>query len=232
MPRTARLDVPGLPRHLGVRAINGMACFTSDLDRNVFMKYLREALVGADCHLHAFVLMSNHVHVLATGHRKGAASELKHSVGMRYARYFNRYSDRTGPLFEGRYWSSIIESKRYLLEAMRYIELNPVRAGIVEGPGRYSWSSYAHNTARDRREELTFHAEYLGLGATPAERGRAWADLVAQGIGPDELERIRNRFIRNRPLGSGGFEKRFGDVSADTSPNSAIFSRSRPPSRP
>ena len=202
--------MPGLPSHLCIRAVDGLPCLTTDLDRNVFLKYLRDAMEGADIHLHAFVLMSNHVHLLATGHCKGVIAEVMHSVSLRYARYFNRYFDRKGPLLQGRYWSSVVESEDYFYRTMRYIELNPVRAAMVDGPERFPWSSYAHNTGKDRRGELTFHDQYLRLGGTSADRASAWADFVSQGISQDELDRLRKRFKRNHPLGSADFEKKLG----------------------
>ncbi len=218
MPRNARIDLPGFPRHICIRSVDGMPCLSTDLDRNVFLKYLREAMAGADFHLHAYVLMSNHVHLLATGTSKGAVSGVMHSVGLRYARYCNRYFDRRGPLFQGRYWSSIVETERYFFEAMRYIELNPVRAGMVDGPERYPWSSYRHNTGKEQHTELTLHTEYLGLGGDSAGRASAWADFVSQGIDQCDLDRIRKRFKRNHPLGSADFEKRLGTGIGDGSP--------------
>lgn len=217
MPRYHRIDLPGYPRHICIRGVDGMPCLTSDLDRNVFLKYLREAMDGADFHLHAFVLMTNHVHLIATGQSKGAMSQVMHSVGLRYAGYFNRSCDRRGPVFQGRYWASVIETERYFFEAMRYVELNPVRAAMVDRPGQYPWSSYSHNTGNGHRSEITFHDQFLQLGRTPADRSRAWTDLVAQGIAPNELERIRRRFRRNRPYGSDAFEKSFGISSGDGS---------------
>ncbi len=183
-----------------------MKCFTTDLDRNVFLKYLREAMDGTDFHLHAFVLMANHVHMLATGHTVGTVPQVMHRLGLQYARYFNRHFERTGPLFEGRYWASLVESRGYFFEAMRYIELNPVRAGIVDGPGRYPWSSYAHNTGGETRVEITPHDEFLRLGKNSAIRSSAWADIVSQGISPPELERLRKRFRKSRPYGGEQFE--------------------------
>ncbi len=208
MPRCPRLDIPGLPRHICIRAVDGMPCLTTDMDRNVFLKYLREAMDGQDFHLHAFVLMSNHVHLLATGLGRGAVSKVMHSVGLRYAGYFNRQADRTGPLFQGRYWASLIDSQSYFFQAMRYIELNPVRAGMVDGPERFPWSSYAHNTGKDKRVEITLHEEFLHLGGSSADRSSVWADYVSEGIAQRELERIRKRFRKSRPYGSDDFEKR------------------------
>jgi putative transposase len=222
MPRNARIDLPGYPRHICIRAVDGMPCLVSDLDRNVFLEYLREAMEGREFELHAFVLMINHVHLLATSRARGVMSKVMHSVGLRYARYFNRYNDRRGPVFQGRYWSSIIETERYFFEAMRYIELNPVRACLVESPAHFPWSSHLHNVGRSHRDEITFHSEFLLLGSTAAERARAWEGIVAEGIRQEDLQRIRTRFRRSHPLGSESFEKRLGtgigDGSGEPSP--------------
>jgi putative transposase len=209
MPRLHRIDAPGYPRHIGLRGIDGMDCFRDDKDRHVFLTYLREALAENDCALCAFVLMTNHVHLLATPRREGAVPAMMQSLGTRYVRYFNATHERTGPLFGGRYWASLIETERYLLAAMRYIELNPVRARLVDRPGRYPWSSHRHNTGRERRVEVTFHEEYLRLGRTPADCAVAWEALVEEGIAPGELTQLRRQLRRNRPLGCAAFLERF-----------------------
>ena len=134
------------------------------MDRNVFLKYLREAMKGRDFHLHAFVLMGNHVHLLATSHTTGTVPRVMHHLGLQYARYFNQHFERRGPLFQGRYWASLIDSQQYFFQAMRYIELNPVRARMVDSPEHFPWSSYAHNAGKESRPEITLHDEFLGLG--------------------------------------------------------------------
>jgi len=235
MPRHARLDIPGLPRHICIRAVNGMPCFTSDLDRNVFLKYLREAMEGTDFQLHAFVLMDNHVHLLATSHVIGTVAKVMHSLCMQYARYFNHQFNRTGPLFQGRYWASLIDSQQYLFEVMRYIELNPVRAGMVGAPELFPWSSYAHNTGRQVRAGITMHDEFQRLGGSPMERCRTWVEFVAQGISQPQLDRIRRRLRKCRPYGSDDFEKRFSpekwDGSVEPSPRPVPQAGSAEPSR-
>jgi putative transposase len=202
MARQHRIDLPGLPRHIRVRGVDGMSCFRCDKDRHVFLGYLDDALADGDCCLHAFVLMTNHVHLLATGNREGAVATMMHSIGLRYARYFNTAHDRTGTLFEGRYRASPVEDERYFLACMRYIELNPVRAGLVNDPADYPWSSFRHNAGLAISRHVTFHEEFLRLGATPRDREAAWTSFVAQGMGPDELDRIRRELVRNRPLGN------------------------------
>jgi len=212
MPRPARQDVPGYPRHLCIRGVNGMPFFTGDMDRHVFLKYVREAVAdsGDDFALHAFVLMTNHVHMLATGKRKGVVPAIMQRIGTRYARYFNTTHKRTGPLFGSRYWASLIETERYLFATMRYIELNAVRAGIVDDPALYPWSSYRHNAGLGWREEITFHETFLGMGTTPEHRARAWASLVAEATAPMELAHIRKQLAHGHPLGGPEFIARFG----------------------
>ena len=190
-----------------------MPCFTGDRDRHVFLKYVREAVAdsGGDFALHAFVLMTNHVHLLATGNREGAVPAIMQRIGTRYARYFNTTHTRTGPLFGSRYWASLVETERYLLATMRYIELNPVRAGIVDDPARYPWSSYRHNAGLGWREEIAFHETYLAMGTAPEHRARAWASLVAEAIAPTELAHIRRQLAHGHPLGGPDFIARFGN---------------------
>ena len=209
MPRHARIDLPGLPAHVCIRSVNGMPILTTDLERNVFLKYLRMAREGLDFKVHAFVFMTNHVHMLVTAGSKGVMAEVMQSLMIRYARFFNAAHDRRGPLLQGRFWSSPIESEGYFYWTMRYIELNPVRAGMVLLPEDFPWSSYLHNTGGAHRLEIVFHDQYLRLGSTPAERAREWAAFVRQGINADDLDRMRRRFRRNRPLGSDDFERRF-----------------------
>ena len=207
-----------------------MSCFTNDTDRNVFLGYLRECLEDAagDFALHAYVLMTNHVHLLATGVREGIVPALMQRIGTRYARYFNAARGRTGPLFGSRYWSSLVETERYFLATMRYIELNPVRAVMVESPEEYPWSSYRNNVGRGRLAEITFHGEYLSLGATPVERARAWEAIVNEGIAPWELSEIRSRLSRGHPLASPSFLEKLTPVPG-TVPGTAISSKNPRP---
>ena len=137
MARLPRLDLPDVPQHIVQRGNNRQALFFHADDYSAYRAYLREALVKNNCKLNAFVLMTNHVHLLALGEAPGRVSGLMQSVSRRYVRYVNATYRRTGTLFEGRYKSSLVDSERYLLTCMRYIELNPVRAGLVPDPGDY-----------------------------------------------------------------------------------------------
>ncbi len=144
MARLPRLNLPNVPQHIVQRGNNRQPIFFHEDDYCTYLEYLREALGKNNCRLYAFVQMTNHIHLLAMAESSDSISRLMQSVGRRYVRYVNRTYQRTGTLFEGRFKSSLVESERYLLTCMRYIELNPVRAGMVVDPGDYRWSSYRH----------------------------------------------------------------------------------------
>jgi len=207
MPRPPRLDVPGLPQHLVARGHDRKECFRRELDRAVYLKYLREALDKNECEVHAYVLMTNHVHLLATGRKPRSISRLMQSVGRRYCRYVNRAYQRTGALFEGRFKSSLVDSEAYLLACMRYIELNPVRAGMVDHPAQYSWSSFRENASGDPKGMVAPHSEYLRLGADRGARRAAYAALLAQPLNSIQLGEIRRASAKNGVLGDQSFHE-------------------------
>lgn len=212
MARLPRIDVPGIPQHLIVRGNNRSVLFRDDADRCVFMKFLEEALEACSCDLHAYVLMSNHVHLLATGHLEGELSELMQRIGRRFARLVNLRWCRTGTLFEGRFRSSLVDSESYFLTCMRYIELNPVRAGLVDHPEQYVWSSYRSNASGEPRPPVRPHESYLRLGSGFLERGRQYCTLVETGVGEEDLIRIRESANKCRALGSEAFCKQIARV--------------------
>lgn len=205
MARLPRIDVPGIPQHLIVRGNNRSLMFRDDADRCIFFGFLDRALAECACEIHAYVLMPNHVHLLATGHLAGELSELMQRVGRKFARLMNLRWGRTGTLFEGRFRSSLVDSEAYLFTCMRYIELNPVRAGIVSHPGDFSWSSYSSNASGSPNGILVPHTLYRGLGTTPQERGAAYRGLVDQGISDEDLSRIRESAAKCRALGRDSF---------------------------
>jgi len=205
MARLPRIDVPGVPQHLIVRGNNRSTLFRDDADRCIFLQFLEQALDSCACELHAYVLMSNHVHLLATGHLPGAVSELMQRVGRKFARLMNIRWNRTGTLFEGRFHSSLVDSEAYLLTCMRYIELNPVRAGMVRHAKEFGWSSYRQNASGDPRALLMPHDLYLRLGMTPGERAVAYRALVESGVSEEDLTRIRTSAAKCRALGSESF---------------------------
>lgn len=208
MSRRPRIDVVDVPQHIVVRGIDRQPCFFRSADRALYLDILTNAAARYDVAVHAFVLMTNHVHLLASGRALGALSAMMQLTGLRYVRRVNGFYGRTGTLFEGRFRGSLVQNERYLLACMRYIELNPVRARMVNRPEDYSWSSYRHNAGLELTPWLTPHDEYLRLGVLAHERAHAWRDLVSSAVGDNELADIRNHVNRNCVLGDPRFQQR------------------------
>src|SRR5438067_1746596 len=179
MPRSPRLELPDVPQHVRQRGHNGADCFFGDADRRFYLKCLAEAAARRRCQIHAYVLMTNHVHLLVTPSAPGAIGAMMQDVGRRYVRVINTIHGRTGTLWEGRFRSSLIDCENYLLTCHRYIELNPVRAGLVADPASYRWSSHLHYVA-DRYDGLVNrHPVYQSLGLSANERRAAYRSLFA-----------------------------------------------------
>lgn len=177
-----------------------MVCFRQESDHLVYLALLRDVAQKTGCAVHAYCLMSNHVHLLLTPNGPGGCAALMHAVAQRYAHYFNRKHQRTGSLWEGRYKSCVIESSRYILACYRYIELNPVRAGIVSHPASYLWSSCPGNTGLRTDALLSPHAEFAALG--PA----VYAQLLSDGVVHTVLQEIREATNGGFPLGTDSFK--------------------------
>jgi putative transposase len=192
--------------------------FRDDADRQIYLGLLSEGLAASTCELHAYVLMTNHVHLLATGHQEGELSVLMRRVGGKFARLMNMRWGRTGTLFEGRFRSSLIESEAYLLTCMVYIELNPVRAGMVASPGDFPWSSYGQNSSGSPRLPLVPQEVYDALGITAHARGSAYRELVGAGISEEDLASIRTSLQKSRALGREKFVPTSRCNSIGTSP--------------
>jgi len=208
MARLPRIDIPGIPQHLIVRGNNRCDIFHDDADRMIYLSFLDEGLREHACDLHAYVLMTNHVHLLATSHREGEFSALMQFVGRKFVRLMNMRWGRTGTLFEGRFRSCPVDSETYVLACMRYIELNPVRAGVVPRPEAFPWSSYMRNAGGSPGSPLVPHEVYNHLGRDSEERGRHYHGLIAEGIPGSELEKIRASARQGRSLGSDEFNHR------------------------
>jgi putative transposase len=189
--RLPRLTIPGFPHHLIQRGNDRRAIFVDDVDRGRYLEILREIAAAAGLAVHAYVLMPNHVHLLATPQAAGDVGRVVQALGRRYVRWFNDRHRRTGALFEGRYRSTVVEADRYLLACMRYIELNPVRAGLVGQPAEFRWSSHRHHVGRTLDPLVSDHVLYWALGNTPFERQAAYARLFEHGAGTHELDAIR-----------------------------------------
>jgi putative transposase len=191
MPRRPRLHLPGFPLHIIQRGNNRSACFFSNDDCAAYLDWLRRAAEKLDCTIHAYVLMTNHVHLLVTPSRPGAVSTLMQSLGRRYVQYVNHTYRRSGTLWEGRFLASAVHAEAYLLKCMRYIELNPVRAGMVEQPGDYRWSSFRCNGLGKPDRMVREHGIYTALGENPAARQEAYRALFRVQLDDEVLAEIR-----------------------------------------
>lgn len=205
MPRRPRIHLPGLPIHLVQRGHNRDACFFTDEDFLAYREWLGEALKKTGCALHAYVLMTNHVHLLLSPPTGEAVSQLMISLGRRYVQYINRSYRRTGTLWDSRYKSSLVQADDYLLLCQRYIELNPVRAGMVADPAQYRWSSYRANGLGQGDELLTPHVVYSSLGGQDAERRAAYRALFRSELDEEAIADIRVALQQGQPFGGGRF---------------------------
>ncbi|HEX9182051.1 MAG TPA: transposase [Burkholderiales bacterium] len=198
--------LPGVAVHITQRGNDRADCFRRDSDYLVYLVQLRELAATLECAVHAYCLMTNHVHLLTTPATAGACSNLMKNLGQRYAQYFNRAHERTGALWEGRFHSCIVESPRYVLACYRYIELNPVRAGLVRHPRAYAWSSYAANAGLRSDKMLTPHPEFVALSEDPARRRSMYRGLVEQALEAKLIGEIRSATVGGYPLGSDRFK--------------------------
>jgi len=206
MARASRLLIDDFPLHIVQRGHNRERCFFGDADYRAYLQWLDEAATERDCSLHAYVLMTNHIHLLLTPRRAAAVPALLQSLGRRYVHYVNRKLGRSGTLWEGRYRSSVVQSDMYLLACHRYIELNPVRAGLASTPGDYRWSSYRANALGHVDRRLTPHATYQALGQDVETRCDAYRTLFEIAEPPMQLCDIRMALKQSQPLGNRSFE--------------------------
>jgi putative transposase len=200
MPRTARPKVAGFPLHMLQRGHNKKACFEQEQDFRLYLSLLTESSKLHPCAIHAFVLMTNHVHLLATPAEPVHASRMMKRLNEQYGMYFNNKYGRTGSVWEGRFKTCIVDTVSYLLQTHRYIELNPVRAGMVPEPGEYAWSSYGANAYGEPSDLLTPHEQILRMGACDDERRSQYRRFVGLGTADDELNAIRRSTATSAPL--------------------------------
>ncbi len=205
MARLPRLDLAGVPQHVLQRGNNRSACFFQPADYPFYLDCLQQAALKHHCSVYAYVLMTNHVHLLVSGQDVGDVSAMMQTLGRRYVRSINQRYGRTGTLWEGRFKSSVMESERYLLTCMRYIELNPVRAAMVAAPEDYRWSSYRRHALGKRDEWLADHGCYLALGRDSASRRQAYQALFTDALLAPALSLIRSRINSSGVLGSDRF---------------------------
>ena len=191
MPRRARLRLAGLPLHIIQRGNNRTACFFAGEDYVLYLHLLGEMAREFHCAIHAYVLMTNHVHLLLTPALPDGPSLLMKHLGQRYVQYVNKTYRRSGTLWEGRFRSSLVQRDGYSLKCQRYIELNPVRAGMVRNPRDYAWSSYQVNAELRPSTLIVPHQEYIGLGETPEQRAAAYRRSFRFELDPADLREIR-----------------------------------------
>jgi putative transposase len=207
MPRRSRLRIADMPLHIIQRGNNRGACFFTDEDYLVYLRHLQELAARFACSVHAYVLMTNHVHLLLTSREPDGASNFMKHLGQRYVQYVNRTYKRSGTLWEGRFRSSIVQVDIYLLRCHRYIEFNPVRAGMVEHPADYRWSSFSANAMGKPDRLVTPHPAYLALANDDTVRRSAYLDTFRSVLDANELEQIRSAGNAGYALGNERFRK-------------------------
>lgn len=205
MARQPRYCLPGQPQHVIQRGNNRTPMFDTPSDYQFFRECLVSAAGRFECAIHAYVLMMNHVHLLMSPRNACGISKVMQAVGRRYVRYFNDRNQRTGTLWEGRYRATVIDSDQYLFTCSRYIEENPVRAGIVLDPSHYPWSSYRTNALGIEDELVTPHERYLALGVSASIRQVAYRAMFASVSEPSTLTLIRSATNHAWALGNERF---------------------------
>ena len=210
MPRRPRIHLDGVPLHIVQRGHNREPCFFAEEDYHTYLHWLGEALIKEGCALHAYALMTNHVHLLLTPKKAESVPQLIIALGRRYVQYINKTYRRTGTLWDSRYKSSLIQAENYLLTCQRYIELNPVRAAMVDDPAHYRWTSYRANGLGQSSALLTPHSLYLALGEDAAARQAAYRALFRSQLDKAAVDDVRLALVQNQPLGNESFYAMIG----------------------
>jgi putative transposase len=205
MPRRPRLTLPDIPLHIIQRGNDRSVCFYAEADFLFYLDWLARAAHDTGCAVNAYCLMSNHVHLLLTPSTPESPGALMKMLGQRYVQYVNRTYRRSGTLWEGRFRSCLLQDEGYLLECHRYIELNPVRAAMVEHPAMYRWSSYRANAQGEASPLLKPHPLYRGLGRTVADRQAAYRELFRYQLDPGLVDELRAATNGNYALGNERF---------------------------
>ena len=225
MPRKPRISLIGIPQHVIARGNNRQVCFTSEDDMAFYVSCLKDYSTKHNLQIHAWVLMTNHIHLLCTPLSENAISKTMQDVGRLYVVYFNKTYGRSGTLWEGRYKSSLVQSEAYLLSVYRYIELNPVRAGMVEDPADYSFSSYQINALGRQSDLCTPHQEYLTLGNTQEARQHNYRALFEYELDHKLIDNIRKTTNQGMAIGNEAF---ITQIKKLTGYNMTSKSRGRP----
>ncbi len=225
MARLSRISPVDVPIHIIQRGNNRQVCFIAEEDHVAYAGWLAEYSKKYKVDVHAWVMMSNHVHILCSPRQKGSLSQMMQSLGRSYVRYFNYEYQRSGTLWEGRFKSCLVQTDLYLLKVYRYIELNPVRAKMVTDPGEYRWSSYHTNALGIASNLCTPHLEYLALGADSKERQENYQKLFSQNVEGELLAEIRANVNKGLALGNDRFKE---EIEALTGRRVKTKKRGRP----
>ncbi len=213
MARLPRYSIPEQPQHIIQRGNNRMDIFRGDGDYRFYLRCMADASKNCDVRIHAYVLMTNHVHLLASPHRRDSISKMMQSIGRKYVQYFNQAYERTGTLWEGRYRSTVIDSEKYLLSCYRYIELNPVRAGIVNNPGDYDWSSYNFHAYGKPDGIISEHKLFWAIGATKEQCRPTYRNLCTESLDTQFIREMRESTNKAWVLGDDDFKAKVEKLS-------------------
>ena len=205
MARLPRLTLAGYPHHIILRGNNRQAIFMDNADFQRMLALLQKHAQEQDVQVHAYVLMSNHLHLLLTPLEDKSLPQMMQAVGRAYVLYFNKRHSRSGTLWEGRYRSALIQTERYFLACMAYIDLNPVRAGMVAQAADYAWSSHGHYIGSRQEMWLSPHPLYWGMGNTPFAREAAYAGLVQSGVNQTQQQALTSSALSGWALGEEDF---------------------------
>jgi putative transposase len=212
MARLPRIVVPNHPLHIMHRGNNRQDIFENEDDMIRIKEDIAQALSKSDCYLHAYVIMSNHLHLLITPLDKVQLSKFMQTMANRYVRFYNATRNRTGTIWEGRFKSCLIESERYLFALYRYIEMNPVKANMVKDIADYPWSSYRHNGLGEKNSLITEHELYLGLGISREIRAEKYQKIFASKNTTKQEQEITEATMRGEVYGSGVFHREMGEL--------------------
>lgn len=212
MPRQPRYFVPGMPQHVISRGNDRQAVFFQERDYKSYLRVLREAAGEYGCQVHAYALMTNHVHALVTPEHRQSLPQMMQAIGRTYVRRLNTRYRRTGTLWEGRYKASLVQTDEYFLACQRYIELNPVRAAIVDAPGDYPYSSYRYHALGREDRLITPHPVYLALHAEATARRRAYRTLFRDSLSEELLVMLRHETNVCGVIGSDRFRAQIAAV--------------------
>jgi len=207
MPRPPRLDLPGVAQHVVQRGNDRQPCFFVAEDYRRYLRDLNEIALREGCAIHAYVLMTNHVHLLVTPPDLGCIGRMMQALGRRYVRHVNQTHHRTGTLWEGRYKTCLVASDAHLLQCHRYIELNSLRAAMVADPRDYPWSSHRHNAFGEPDTLIRPHAVYHTLAIEAAQRRAHYRAFVMDDIAPEETDAIRSHLQRQHLYGPDRFRR-------------------------